>query len=273
MEIRFESVSFSYPNGVKVLHDIDLELNGTGLVCIIGSNGVGKSTLVKCMNKLLKPTSGKVYIDGKSVEDRSLKEISSLVAYVPTSSQDCFSMPVIDSILIGRHNHQKWKTTDEDIEIAHKVMRLMGIDDLSMRGLNELSAGQHQKVSLARGLIQDPKILILDEPTSNLDVKHQVYVTELLRGISKEKDMMVIMISHDLNLSSKYADKIVVMSSPGVIHSVGTPEEVITRDMVVEVYGVDCEIINNKGRPCVLLGTVLPEPSSMNGRSMNCCTP
>jgi len=259
MEIKFENVSFAYPNGVKVLHNIDLNLNEPGLTCVIGANGVGKSTLVKCMNKLLRPTSGKIFIDGKEMEEYSLKDLSYFVGYVPTSSQNTFSMPVIDSILVGRHNHQKWRTTDEDVELAYKVMRLMGIDELSMRGVNELSAGQHQKVSLARGLIQEPKILILDEPTSNLDVKHQVYVTELLRGVAKAKNIMVIMISHDLNLSSKYADKVIVMSEPGVIHSVGTPEEVITREMIMKIYGVDCEIIDRKGRPYVILGTVLPE--------------
>lgn len=259
MEIRFDDVSFNYPNGVEVLHDIDLTLNGPGLVCIIGPNGVGKSTLVKCINRLLKPTTGKVYLNGKDVSEYSLKELSSHIGFVPTSSQNCFSMPVIDSIMIGRHNHQKWKTTDEDIERVYRVMKLVGIEDLSMRGHSELSAGQLQKVSLARGLIQETEIFVLDEPTSNLDVKHQVYVTELLRGIAKAKGMMVIMISHDLNLSSKYADMIVIMAEPGRIYSVGTPEEVITRDMVVEVYGVDCEIIDRRGRPCVVLGTVVPD--------------
>lgn len=259
MEIRFDDVSFTYPNGVDVLHNIDLSLNEPGLVCIIGSNGVGKSTLVKCINKLLKPSKGKICINGKDVNEYSLKELSAVVGYVPTSAQNCFTMPVIDSILIGRHNHRKWKTTDDDVELAYKIMHLMGIEHLSMRGYDELSAGQQQKVSLARGLIQEPKILILDEPTSNLDVKHQVYVTEILRGISKIKNMMIVMISHDLNISSKYADKIIVMSEPGKIHSVGTPEEVITREMVIDVYGVDCEIIKRNGRPYVILGTVMAD--------------
>ncbi len=257
MEMRIEHLDFGYSNDCKVLNDINLTLEGPKLVCIIGPNGVGKSTLVKCMNKLLKPTGGEVFIDGEDVAMMDKKSIARKVGFVPAHSWDIFSMPVIDTILVGRHNHQKWKTSAYDLQMVHKAMKLLEIEDLAMRGYNELSAGQHQKVSLARGLVQETDILILDEPTSNLDVKHQVYVTELLKGIAKRQNKLIIMISHDLNIAARYADEIVVMSEPGVVHSVGKPSEVVTEEMVRGIYGIDCQIIPVDGNPQVILKSVI----------------
>jgi len=257
-EIILDDIFFAYDKDNNVIQNINLKLDGPGLICIIGPNGVGKSTLIKCINKLLSPNSGDVYLDGINVKNIRTKALAKDMAYVPVSSQDCFAMSVVDSILIGRHNHQRWRTTDRDLEMVYKVMNLLDIEDLSMRSFNELSAGQHQKVSLARGLVQESKILILDEPTSNLDVRHQVYVAELLRAIAIRMEMTIIMISHDLNISAKYAHKIIVMSSPGIIHSIGTPNEVITETMIREVYGVECTIIIDGKMPHVILGSAIP---------------
>jgi len=257
MELKVENLTFGYSEDLVILHDINLDLKGPGLVCIIGPNGVGKSTLVKCMNKLLQPTSGNVYIDGVNTADMNKKEVAEKVGFVPAHSWDVFSMPVIDTILVGRHNHQKWRTTPRDLMVVNKTMRLLDIEDLAMRGYNQLSAGQHQKVSLARGLVQETDILILDEPTSNLDVKHQIYVTELLKGISERQEKLIIMISHDLNIAARYADEIIVMSEPGVIHSVGKPVDVVTEQMVSEIYGITCQIINLDGNPQVFLKSVI----------------
>ncbi len=259
MEIKLENMSFQYSPSVKVLNDINLTLDSPGLVCIIGPNGVGKSTLIKCINKLLKPTSGDVFINGKNIKEYNLKELAKRIGYVAATHEECFSMSVLDSILIGRYNHRKWRTNDEDLEIARKVMKLLQIENLSTRSHNELSAGQYQKVAIARGLVQETEILILDEPTSNLDVKHQVYVTEMLRAISIVENKLIIMISHDLNISAKYAHKIVVMSKPGQIYDIGTPEEVISKEMVQNVYGVDCKIVYDDVRPHVMLGFAMED--------------
>lgn len=257
MKIELKDVSFGYNKGEPILHDISLELEGPGLVCIIGPNGVGKSTLVKCITKIQKPTEGDVLINGKSIMDMSTKEISKIVGYVPPFSEDFFSMTVIDTILIGRHNKQKWRTTKEDLDMVQRVMKLVGVENLSMRAFNQLSAGQHQKVVIARGLIEETEILVLDEPTSNLDVRHQVYIIELLRALAHASNIMILMISHDLNLASKYADKLILMSQPGIVKAVGTSEEIITKQNIEDVYQVECDIIDNHGRPSVLLGSTL----------------
>lgn len=177
------------------------------------------------------------------------------IGYVPVTTYDVFSMPVIDAILLGAKSSSKWKTTDGDLEKAMRVMRMLGIEDLAMRGFNQLSAGQHQKVAICRGLIQEPKMLILDEPTANLDVKHQVYVTELLRGLAEQSGMIVLMISHDLNVAAKYAHQVVVMSPPGIITKVGPPNEVITEELVSDLYDIECKVAIDDGRPHVILGS------------------
>jgi len=253
MRVELNNISFGYDRNHAVLNNVSMVLDEPGLVCIVGPNGVGKSTLIKCINKLVTPTSGDVLLDGMNVKNMTLKEISKHVGYVPVVSNDCFSMSVVDTILVGRHNHQKWKTTDRDLELVHKVMKMMGIEDLAMRGFNELSAGQHQKVAISRGLVQEPRLLILDEPTSNLDVRHQIYVTELLRAIAIKMGITVLMISHDLNISAKYAHKVIVMSNPGAIYKVGTPEEVITEEVIKHVYGVNCKVVMDESRPHVML--------------------
>ncbi len=253
MEIELTNLNFGYGNGHQVLHDINLRIDKPGLICIIGPNGVGKSTLVKCINGLLKPTSGEIRIDGKLLSEYTPKEISMMIGYVPASTKDIFSMPVVDAILIGRHNHQKWKTTEKDMEIVERAMKVLGIEHLAMQGYNELSAGQHQKVTLARGLVQETEAMILDEPTANLDVRHQVYVAQLLREIADKGGKTIIMICHDLNIAARYSSEVIVMSYPGIIERVGTPEEVFDSDLIRRVYGIDCEIVTFEGKPNVML--------------------
>lgn len=252
MRIEFKDVRFGYSSEGQILKGIDLTIDGPGLTCIVGPNGVGKTTLVKCMNGLLKPSSGEILIDGKELRSYTSKEVAEMIGYVPASTKDVFSMPVIDAILIGRHNRQKWRTTEKDMEIVRRAMKMLGIEDLAMHGYNELSAGQHQKVTLARGLVQETEAMILDEPTANLDVRHQVYVAQLLREVADEGNKTIVMICHDLNIAARYSSNIVVMYD-GKVEKVGTPEEVFDRDLIRKVYGIDCEIVEFEGKPNVLL--------------------
>lgn len=257
MELRVNGLTFAYPNSPPVLNGVDLCFSGPKLYCIIGPNGVGKSSLVKCMNKLLTPTGGNVTLDGEDVADLSIRELAENLSFVPVSQEYSFRLTVTDVVLLGRYSPGRWRTSEEDLRKVYRSLKLMDLEDYAMRDINELSAGQSQKVNLCKGLVRESKVLILDEPTSNLDVKHQMYITELLRAMAHEFGMTVIMISHDLNIASKFADEIVVMSEPGIVYSCGTPEDVITKDTISRVYGVDCEVIDVGGKPHVILNSAL----------------
>ncbi len=254
MNITVKDVDFSYDESTPVLHNINLVLDKPGLTCIIGPNGVGKSTLIRCLNKLLKPTSGNVTIDSEDVSNMSFRDLSKIMGYVPAGNDDFFPMTVLETVMMGRHPHQKWSvSTEEDLRIVYDTLVLMSVQHLAMRNFGELSAGQHQRVAIARGLAQRPEIMILDEPTSNLDIRHQLIVTKNLKDLADKNNMIVIMISHDLNISSKYADRVIIMSTPGIIYKSGTPQEVITEETIRYVYGVDCKIEMINDRPHVIL--------------------
>jgi len=255
--IEVEGMSCGYKGRPDVLEDIDLCLDDPGLVCIIGPNGVGKSTFVKCLTGSVKPSKGEVRILGKKVSEYKLKELAKVVGYVPVTSSDLNNLTVVETVLVGRFAHQGLRTTAKDLQAAYRALKALEIEELADRGFNELSAGQHQKVAIARGLVQQTRILILDEPTSNLDVRHQVYVTSFLKELSHRTGMTIVMISHDLNLAAKFADVVILMEKPGRIHSVGTPQEVIVPESIRKVYGVDCEVVDDQGSPHVMLHEVL----------------
>lgn len=267
MYLKIDKVEFRY-SSVPVLKNISLDISGPQFVSILGPNGVGKSTLIHCINKILVPRDGVVSIDGKDVKDIHIKELAKEIGYVPYSSSDTFPLTVVDTVLMGRHPHSRWKSLDNDLEIVYDTLKLMGISSLAMRPFDELSAGQHQKVMLARGLVQEPRILLLDEPTSNLDIKHQIEVTKILRDLSRDKNIVVIMISHDLNIAAKFADNMILMYE-GRIFAVGSPSEVITEENLRTVYGVDSKVIFDEGRPHIILKDVLrssdSSPEDFNG--------
>ena len=251
MNLRLTDLEFGYGE-TPVLNSVSFEINGAQFVSIIGPNGVGKSTLIHCINRILTPQAGKVEIDGRDVGDIPQKELAKLVGYVPYSSGTSFPMSVVDTVMLGRYPHSGSRRTEADLRKVHSVLRMLRIEDLSLRSFNELSAGQHQKVMLARGLAQETGILLLDEPTANLDIRHQMDVAHMLRDLSHAKGIIIVMICHDLNIASRYSDRIILLSE-GRVFADGTPEEVITADNIERVYGVGCEVMEFEERPHVII--------------------
>ena len=249
--VKIEDMTFGYDENI-ILENVNLEINRPGLLCILGPNGVGKTTIVKCMNKLLKPKSGHVYLNGKDVSTMSLLQVAQTLAFVPNSSSSVFSMSVAEAILMGRHPRAGWTTSERDIKVVDAAIDLMGLQEFSSRDIRQLSAGQTQRVLIARGLVQEPEILILDEPTSNLDVKYQMDVMRFLKAYARDRQIPVIMVCHDLNITAAYADRVILMYDRNVFAD-GTPSEVLTAENIQTVYNVEAEVTERNGVPQIHL--------------------
>jgi len=269
MEMAIDSLNFSYADK-QVLHGITFCLEKPQMVVILGPNGVGKSTLIYCIDRLLNPQYGTVLLDGQDIDEMPLKELALKVAYVPCASSAVFQMSVIDSIMIGRQPRSAWRMNDSDMSVVHDVIEMLDIEDLMFRPISELSAGQRQKVMIARGLVQETQVLLLDEPTANLDVKHQMEVMDLMKFLVEEKEKVVLAVCHDINLAAKYADSVLLMSDGGIFAS-GSPAEVITAANIEKVYGVQAEVIVDEGRPHVIFKYGTSGRSSLRSSNRSSC--
>jgi iron complex transport system ATP-binding protein len=233
------NVGFSYRKH-SALRDVTVRFPESGLVCLVGPNGSGKSTLLKSINRIILPT-GDVLFDGRNVRDMSVTEIAKTFGYVPQEISSAFPITVFDMILLGRRAYLGWNPSNHDLEVVSANISLMGLNDFALRKVNELSGGERQKVLIATALSQEPKVLLLDEPTSNLDVKHQLDVMRYLKKIVKEKKMLALMAMHDLNLASQYADE-VVMLHKGALFTQGKPDVVLTAENIKTIYRVNVVI-------------------------------
>jgi iron complex transport system ATP-binding protein len=239
MTLELSQLKFSYGKQ-SILKNINLSFPDGGLVCLIGPNGSGKSTLLKCINQILKPT-GEVSFNSKNVKQMSTPEIAKTFGYVPQDISSAFPITVFDMILLGRRAYISWNPTKHDLEVVSQNISLLELDDFALRKVNELSGGERQKVLIAMALAQEPKVLLLDEPTSNLDVKHQLDVMKYLKTIVKENKILALMALHDLNLASQYADE-VIMLRQGRVYAQGLPKDILTKENIKEVYRVDVAI-------------------------------
>jgi iron complex transport system ATP-binding protein len=247
MKLTVKNVTFSY-DSVPALADINLEVEEAQILSIVGPNGSGKSTLLKCILKILKPKEGVILINGRDTIKMKAKEMANLSGYVPQGGDNAFSLTVFDAVLMGRRPHLSWKASEEDIEIVSQTLALMGIEEFAFRYLNELSGGEKQKVLIARAIAQEPELILLDEPTNNLDLRHQLEVMEIIVDLVRQKRISVIMTMHDLNLASKYTSMIVMLNR-GKIFAAGSPKSVFTRENIESVYGVEVVISYESGQP------------------------
>ncbi len=260
MKLKVKDVEFSYES-ISAIRDICLELAGSEILSIVGPNGAGKSTLLRCICRILAPQKGTILLDGQDIMEMSRIKLARKVGYIPQNASQIFPSTVFDVVLMGRRPHLSWRCSEEDIEKVLEMLQLLKIENFAMRDINELSGGQQQKVFIARALAQEPEVLLLDEPTSNLDIRHQLEVMDIIKNIVREKQISAIMAIHDLNLASKYTDRMIMMKS-GKIFSAGDPASVLTSENIKYVYGVEAEVIHNNGRPYIM--PIRPVRSSRN---------
>ena len=244
MVVSVENVSFSYGK-LQVLKDVTMNAKEGEIVCLLGPNGAGKSTLLKCILGALKPQKGRIIINGDDISNLNPIELAKLIGYVPQVIEQTFPLTVFEAILTGRLPYLSWTPRQSDLEAVRSAMRLLGIEKLAWKNLSELSGGQRQKVLLAMALAKEPSILLLDEPTSNLDLNSQLEVMDVIRDVVEDGKMAIVAL-HDLNLALRYADRVVVMKDGRVIAN-GKPAEVLEEDVIERVYGVKA-IVKNENR-------------------------
>ena len=250
MRLKVNNIEFAY-NSTPVLEDISLELDRSEILGIVGPNGTGKSTLIRCIDRILKPKKGCILLDELDITRMKRIEIAKKIGYVPQSTTRVFPASVIETILMGRRSYLGWKSSEGDLDKVLEIMELLGIVEFAMRDFNEISGGQQQKVLIARAIAQEADILLLDEPTSNLDIRHQLEVMEIMTNIVKKNGISAIMAIHDLNLASRYTDRILMMAG-GRIFAAGDPESVLTVENIRQVYGVEVLVKSDGERPYII---------------------
>ena len=237
LEVRNITVTYGTR---EVLRDVSMSLANGLIIALVGSNGAGKTTLIKALNGTLPIAGGEIELDGRRLGDMSRREIAGHIAVVAQENETRFPVTVLEFVLSGRFVHGGafgWETAD-DIESARLALAECDLGEFATRLMNELSGGERQRVVLARAIATNARILLLDEPTANLDLAHQAMMFRLVRERCRECGCSAVVITHDLNLASEFADRMMMLKD-GKISAIGTPTEVLTVENVREVFGVD----------------------------------
>ncbi|MCB2225043.1 MAG: ABC transporter ATP-binding protein [Desulfarculaceae bacterium] len=248
MTLEARDLHFGY-NGREVLRGLSLSLLHGETVGILGINGAGKSTLLKCLDRILRPSQGVVMVEDQNLAKLGGQAIARLIGYV-AQSQEREPLSVFDAVLLGRKPHIQWNATAHDLEVVSGVITQMGLEDLALRPVASLSGGEAQKVVIARALAQEPHLLLLDEPTSNLDLRNQLEVMELLVHAVRRQGLGAAVCLHDINLALRYMDRLVLMVQ-GKVHALLTPPE-LTGKHIREVYGIEAVLAEVQGQRVVI---------------------
>lgn len=248
MILSVDKVGFSYKSD-PVLQDVNFNVKKGDLVSILGVNGSGKSTLIKCINCILKYKQGVIQVENRNIKKMKGIEVAQKIGYVPQKSDTGF-LTVFDAVLMGRKPYIKWDVSKKDIKLTERILKVMGLEAYALRYINELSGGELQKVVIARALVQDPQILLLDEPTSDLDLKNQLEVMNIIKDVCQEHRITSLVVMHDINLALRYSDKFIILKE-GRVFSTGGPE-IITSEAIKEAYGVEVQIENFQGFPLII---------------------
>jgi iron complex transport system ATP-binding protein len=251
--IQAKDIPFSYSN--RPLFDgLSVSVGEGEFVGLVGPNGSGKTTFLNLLSRVLRPSRGSIMVDGSDIKSFSARALAQRLAVVPQEAPIIFPFTVSEVVLMGRAPHlQTILEREEDFEIADEAMKMTGVKHLASRPVTNLSGGERQGVIIARALAQRPSILLLDEPTAFLDIKHQVDIYDILTGLNRERRMTILAVSHDLNLASHYCERVLVFKEGRLMFD-GPPGRAITSDTVRDVYGANVLVRTDErtGRPFVL---------------------
>ena len=248
--IQAEHVRFAYRGMEPVLRDLNLTEETGRCLAFLGNNGAGKSTFLKCLNRILEPQEGLVVVDGMEIRNTPRAQIARKLAYVEQHT-DVSRLTVYDTVLLGRKPHMRLGPSAEDYAVVDAAIARMQLDSLKLRYIDELSGGELQKVVLARAIAQQPKVLLLDEPTASLDLRNQHEVMRIVSQIAKDDGITVVVVIHDLNLALKYCDRFLLIHE-GEAFCYGD-RGVITPDTIRTVYGVEAEVTELHGSKFVIV--------------------
>jgi iron complex transport system ATP-binding protein len=257
---RFEGVEFRYPPGEPrrgepfALRGISFALAAGEVFGVLGPNSAGKTTLIRLLTRIVSPTRGAIELDGRPLGALGRAELARRVAVVPQDMPAGLPFTVRELVLMGRYPHapRRFFETPDDVAVAAEAMAATGVLDLAEARVSLLSGGERQRVALARALAQEPRLLVLDEPTAHLDLRHQVECAALLRQVNRERGTTIVLVSHDLNLAAALCDRLLLLADGRMVRQ-GTPDEVLDERVLSEVYGceVTVERVALTGRPVV----------------------
>lgn len=241
-----------------IISDLNLAIPDGKITVLVGPNGCGKSTLLKGLGRLLKPKSGVVYLESTSIFKLPTKTVAKQMGLLPQGPTAPEGLTVKELVAQGRYPHQSWlqQWSEEDERQVSAALEITTLTSLADRPVDSLSGGQRQRAWIAMTLAQDTQILLLDEPTTFLDLAHQIEVLDLLYDLNQHEGRTIVMVLHELNQASRYGDRIIAMKA-GQIHAQGSPKEVMTETLVKEVFGLDCRIVDDPvaGTPlCIPIG-------------------
>jgi iron complex transport system ATP-binding protein len=254
VRLAAESVSLAYDERV-VVHGVDLALTDGSFTAIVGPNGCGKSTLLKALGRLLRPTSGQVLLDGRAIARTPTRDVARVLGLLPQTPTAPDGLTVADLVARGRHPHQSWlrQWSREDELAVAEALTWTDMTELADRPVEALSGGQRQRAWISMALAQGTDLLLLDEPTTYLDLAHQIDVLELVARLHAERGRTIAVVLHDLNLAARYAKRLVAMRD-GVLVAAGTPAEVLTEQLMAEVFELEARIVPDPvaGTPMVV---------------------
>ena len=248
MILTVSGLHFQY-NSYPVLRGVSFHLHRGKILAVLGVNGAGKSTLLKCVNRVIQPRKGTVLLNDQDLSRMNGTDVAKRIGYVPQRHGE-EPLTVFDAVLLGRRPYITWSAAPKDLETVERILHLMNLEGLALRPVNHLSGGEVQKVMIARALAQEPELLLLDEPTSNLDLRNQLEVMRLVKEAVRTREISAIIAVHDLNLALRFADFFLFLKD-GKVHTVGDATAV-TKEVIHEVYGVQVILSAVSGYPVVI---------------------